>query len=118
VQFESPRSGEEIRAARPAVTGPFSFMKGKLGRYLDLDEHLALDVTIAWYPGFTHHITWAALWDFMTAFQSRGVKAWDAFVDSRRDRPYLVPEVPDDSESGAKQQALERRYFSSGDRPR
>jgi 2,3-dimethylmalate lyase len=57
-------------------------MKGKLGRYLDLDEHLALGVT--WYPGFTHHVTWAALWDFMTAFRSGGVKAWDAFVESPR----------------------------------
>src|SRR5712675_638017 len=81
----------------------FSFMKGKLGRYLDLDEHLALGVTIAWYPGFTHHVTWAALWDFMTAFQSGGVKAWDTFVESRRDRPYPTPEVPEDGESGAKQ---------------
>jgi hypothetical protein len=51
VQFESPHSVDEIRAARAAVTGPLSFMKGKLGRYLDLDEHLALGVTIAWYPG-------------------------------------------------------------------
>src|SRR6267378_5943613 len=50
------------------------------------------DVTIVWYPGFTHHVTWAALWDFMTAFQSGGVKAWDAFVESRRDRPYPTPE--------------------------
>ena len=94
VQFESPHSIDEIRAARAAVKGPFSFMKGKLGRYLDLHEHLALGVTIAWYPGFTHHVTWAALWDFMTAFQSSGVKAWDAFVDSRGDRPYPTPEVP------------------------
>ena len=111
VQFESPHSVDEIRAARAAVTGPFSFMKRKLGRYLDLDEHLALGVTIAWYPGFTHHVTWAALWDFMTAFQSGGVKAWDAFVESRRDRPYPLPEVPDQGESGAKQQALEQRYL-------
>src|SRR5436190_6030671 len=118
VQLESPHSVEEISAARAAVDGPFSFMKGKLGRYLGLDEHLALGVTIAWYPGFTHHVTWAALWDFMTAFQSGGVKAWDAFVESRRDRPYPVPEVPDDGESGEKQQALEQRYFSSGDRRR
>ena len=115
VQFESPHSINEIKAARAAVTGPFSFMKGKLGRYLDLDEHLALGVTIAWYPGFTHHVTWAALWDFMTAFQSSGVKAWDAFVQGRRDRPYPVPEMPDDGEGGAKQRALEERYFS-GDR--
>jgi hypothetical protein len=52
----------------------------------------------------------------MTAFQSGGVKAWDAFVESRRDRPYPTPEVPEDGESGAKQQALEQRYSSSGDR--
>jgi 2-methylisocitrate lyase-like PEP mutase family enzyme len=117
VQFESPHSVDEIRAARGAVEGPFSFMKGKLGRYLDLDEHLGLGVTIAWYPGFTHHVTWAALWDFMTAFQSRGVKAWDGFVDSRRDRPYPVPEVPADGESGAKQQALEQRYFGRASEP-
>ena len=116
VQFELPHSIDEIRGARAAVTGPFSFMKGKLGRYLDLDEHLALGVTIAWYPGFTHHVTWAALWDFMTAFQSSGVKAWDAFVESRRDRPYPVPEMPDDGEGGAKQRALEERYFSGGTR--
>ena len=115
VQFESPHSIDEIRAARAAVTGPFSFMKGKLGRYLDLDEHLALGVTIAWYPGFTHHVTWAALWDFMTAFQSGGVKAWDAFVESPRDRPYPVPEVPDDGEGGAKQQASSNATFR-GDR--
>jgi 2-methylisocitrate lyase-like PEP mutase family enzyme len=44
VQFESPHSIDEIKAARAAITGPFSFMKGKLGRYLDLDEHLALGV--------------------------------------------------------------------------
>jgi 2-methylisocitrate lyase-like PEP mutase family enzyme len=115
VQFESPHSIEEIRAARAAVPGPFSFMKGKLDRYLDLDEHLALGVTIAWYPGFTHHVTWAALWDFMTAFKSGGVKAWDAFIESRQDRPYPTPEVPDHGESGAKQRALEQRYFSSAD---
>src|SRR5213078_1159702 len=98
VQFESPHSVDEIRAARAAIDGPFSFMRGKLGRYLGLDEHLALGVTIAWYPGFTHHVTWAALWDFMTAFQERGTAAWDDFVASRADRPYPAPEMPPDGE--------------------
>jgi 2-methylisocitrate lyase-like PEP mutase family enzyme len=115
VQFESPHSIDEIKAARAAIDGPFSFMRGKLGRYLDRDEHLALGVTIAWYPGFSHAVTWAALWDFMTEFQSRGTKAWDDFIASRRDRPYPTPEVPSDGEGDAKQQELERRYF--GDRP-
>src|SRR5271166_4416805 len=61
VQLESPHSQDEIRMARKAVSGPLSFMKGKLPRYLSLEEHLALGVTIAWLPGFTHHIGWAAL---------------------------------------------------------
>jgi 2-methylisocitrate lyase-like PEP mutase family enzyme len=111
VQFESPHSVDEIRAARAAIDGPFSFMRGKLGRYLDLDEHLALGVTIAWYPGFSHAVTWAALWDFMIDFQARGTKAWEDFVASRRDRPYPMPAVPADGEGDAKQQALEERYF-------
>jgi 2-methylisocitrate lyase-like PEP mutase family enzyme len=111
VQLESPHSVEEIRAARAAVAGPFSFMKGKLGRYLGLDEHLALGVNIAWYPGFTHHVTWAALWDFMTAFQERGTAAWDEFVASRKDRPYPIPEIPAEGESAEKQRRLEERYL-------
>jgi 2,3-dimethylmalate lyase len=112
VQLESPHSLEEIRQARAAVSGPFSFMKGKLGRYLGLDEHLALGVNIAWYPGFTHHVTWAALWDFMQEFETRGVAAWDAFVASRKDRPYPVPEVGPEGEGADKQRALEELYFS------
>jgi 2-methylisocitrate lyase-like PEP mutase family enzyme len=112
VQLESPHSVEEIRQARAAVSGPFSFMKGKLGRYLGLDEHLALGVNIAWYPGFTHHVTWAALWDFMQDFEKRGVAAWEDFVASRKDRPYPIPEVGPDGEGADKQRALEEIYFS------
>jgi 2-methylisocitrate lyase-like PEP mutase family enzyme len=112
VQLESPHSTEEIQKARAAVTGPFSFMKGKLPRYLGPEEHLALGVNIAWYPGFTHHVTWAALWDFMQDFQSRGITAWDDFVESRKNRPYPQPLVGPDGEGAEKQQALEKKYFS------
>lgn len=111
VQLESPHAVDEIRLARAAVSGPFSFMKGKLPRYLSLEEHLALGVNIAWYPGFTHHVTWAALWDFMQEFRSRGVAAWEDFVARRRDRPYPLPEVGPDGEGLAKQRELEERYF-------
>jgi 2,3-dimethylmalate lyase len=114
VQFESPHSVDEIKAARAAIDGPFSFMRGRLGRYLDLDEHLALGVTIAWYPGFSHAVTWAALWDFMRDFRARGVKAWDDFVASRRDRPYPTPAVPPEGEGSARQRQLEERYFGGG----
>ena len=112
VQLESPHSVDEIRLARAAVEGPFSFMKGKLPRYLGLDEHLALGVNIAWYPGFTHAVTWAALWDFMQDFESRGIAAWEDFVESRKDRPYPVPRVGPEGEGADRQRELEQRYFS------
>jgi 2-methylisocitrate lyase-like PEP mutase family enzyme len=112
VQLESPHSIEEIKQARRAVDGPFSFMKGKLPRYLGLDEHLALGVNIAWYPGFTHHVTWAALWDFMQEFQSRGIEAWEDFVESRKSKPYPEPFVGPEGEGADKQRQLEERYLS------
>src|ERR1700738_3251605 len=112
VQFESPHSEDEIRRARAVITGPFSFMKGRLPRYLGLDEHLALGVTIAWYPGFTHQVVWAALWDFMQKFQAHGIAAWEEFEQARQDRPYPRPEPGADEEGLAKQRQLEERYFS------
>jgi len=113
VQLESPHSVEEIRQARAAVEGPLSFMKGKLPRYLGLDEHLALGVNIAWYPGFTHEVMWAALWDFMQEFQKRGIAAWEDFAASRKDRPFPRPDVGTAGEGGEKQRELEERYFSA-----
>jgi 2-methylisocitrate lyase-like PEP mutase family enzyme len=114
VQLESPHSVDEIRRVRAEVQGPFSFMKGKLPRYLGLDEHLALGVNIAWYPGFTHQITWAALWDFMQAFEDRGIAAWEEFVESRRNRPYPEPFVGPEGEGADRQRELEKRYGELG----
>jgi 2,3-dimethylmalate lyase len=111
VQLESPHSPDEIKLARAAVSCPLSFMKGKLGRYLSLEEHLALGVTIAWYPGFTHHVLWAAMWDFMQDFNKRGIAAWDDFVESRKDKPYPRPDVGPDGEGAEKQRLLEEKYF-------
>ena len=111
VQFESPHSEEEIRKARALVKGTMSFMRGKLPRYLSADEHLALGVNVAWYPNFTHHVIWAALWDFMRDFDKRGVAAWEDFQATRANAPYPVPEVPAAGEGGEKQRQLEQRYF-------
>src|SRR6202048_3355570 len=113
VQFESPHSEDEIRRARGVVTGPFSFMKGRLPRYLGLDEHLALGVTIAWYPSFTHQVVWAALWDFMQEFRAHGIAAWEEFELARQDRPYPRPEPGAEEEGLEKQRQLEERYFSA-----
>ena len=111
VQLESPHTPDEIKQARAAVRCPLSFMKGKLGRFLSLEEHLALGVTIAWYPGFTHHVMWAALWDFMQDFNTRGVVAWEDFVASREDKPYARPDVGPEGEGADKQRMLEEKYF-------
>jgi 2-methylisocitrate lyase-like PEP mutase family enzyme len=113
VQLESPHSKEEIAAARRVVDGPFSFMKGKLPRYLSFDEHLALGVTIAWVPSFTHHVIWAALSDFMRDFGNDGIAAWEHFVDRRAGHPYPIPEVGPAGEGIARQQELEQRYLSA-----
>ena len=111
VQLESPHSPDEIKLARAAVSCPLSFMKGKLGRYLSLEEHLALGVTIAWYPGFTHHVLWAAMWDFMQDFNKRGIAAWEDFVERRKDKPYPRPDVGPEGEGADKQRMLEEKYF-------
>ena len=108
LKLELPK---EIKRARAAVEGPLSFMKGKLPRYLGLDEHLALGINIAWYPGFTHQVMWAALWDFMQDFQKRGIAAWEDFQASRKDRPYPHPDPGPQGEGGEKQRELEERYL-------
>ena len=109
VQFESPHSEQEIKQARAAVKGVLSFMKGKMPRYLSAQEHLALGVNVAWYPGFTHHVMWAAVWDFMRDFQARGVTAWEDFQNKHGGYP--IPDVPPTGEGGEKQAELEKRYF-------
>ena len=111
VQLESPHSTDEIKQARALVKGPFSFMKGKLPRFLSLEEHQQLGVNIAWFPGFTHHVLWAALWDFMNDFQLRGIAAWEDFQEQRRDKPYPEPTVGADGEGAATQERLEKLYF-------
>ena len=93
VQLESPHSTEEIRMARAAVSGPLSFMKGKLPRYLSLEEHLELGVNIAWLPSFTHHVAWAAVSDFMTDFHDRGIAAWEEFVERRKQLQQLCNRI-------------------------
>ena len=111
VQMESPHSIDEIRKARAAIAGPFSFMKGKMPKYLSLEEHLALGVNLAWFSRFAHHVLWAAMWDFMQDYQSRGTAAWDDFVASRKARPYPTPYVGPEGEGEDKQRELEERYF-------
>jgi 2-methylisocitrate lyase-like PEP mutase family enzyme len=112
VQFESPHAVDEIRQARSLVAGPFSFMRGKLPRYLSLEEHQALGVFIAWYPAFTHEVMYAALWDFMRDFQARGLAAWEAFERGHEGRPYPRARHLAGGETAAKQRELEARYYA------
>jgi hypothetical protein len=94
------------------VKGVLSFMKGKMPRYLSAEEHLTLGVNVAWYPGFTHHVMWAAMWEFMRDFQARGVPAWEDF--QKKHAGYPIPDVPPSGEGGEKQIELEKRYFKPG----
>jgi 2-methylisocitrate lyase-like PEP mutase family enzyme len=113
VQFEYPKSVDEIKQVRAAIPGPFSFMKGGLGRYLSLKEHLELGVTIAWYPSLAHQVTWQALWNFMQAFSQKEMGAWDDFVAANAGNTCPNPlDVGPQGEGFAKQRELEERYFS------
>lgn len=114
VQYEYPRSIDEIRKVRAAIAGPFSFMKGGLGRFLSLKEHLELGVTIAWLPTIAHHVTWQSLWNFMQDWNQREMAAWDDFIAANAGNPVPRPlEVGPDEEGGEKQRILEERYFSA-----
>jgi len=48
----------------------------------------------------------------MQDFEKRGVAAWDAFVESRKERPYPHPTVGPEGEGADRQRELEERYFS------
>jgi 2-methylisocitrate lyase-like PEP mutase family enzyme len=113
VQLESPHNVDEIKKARKAVKGAFSFMKGKMPRYLSLKEHLELGVNIAWYPSMTHQVTWAALWDFMQAFKKKEVHAWYEFMESRKNNPFPSGKVGPEGEGTERQREMEERYYGS-----
>jgi hypothetical protein len=92
VQLGSPRSIDEVRQAHAAVSGPFSFISltdGGHVRYLTLEQHLELGVTIAVFPNWPHSLIEASLWDFMQAFKARGIDAWQTFVADHPGNPYL-----------------------------
>lgn len=119
VQLEYPHSLDEIRQARAAVPGAFSFMKGGLPRPLSMKEHLELGVNIAWYPYFTHAVTWAAVRNFLRDFQARDIAAWEDFLAKEAADPCPNPlDVGRDGEGLAKQRALEERYFAAAAKAR
>jgi 2-methylisocitrate lyase-like PEP mutase family enzyme len=113
VQLEYPKRIDDIIEARALVSGPFSFMKGGLSKYLNFKEHLDLGVNIAWYPSFTHQIIWSALRNFMADFGKRDLQAWEAFMDHESLNPCPNPlQVGSDGEGLMKQRELEERYYS------
>jgi hypothetical protein len=86
-------------------------MRGKLPRYLSLEEHLALGVFIAWYPAFTHEVMYAA-GASCKAFRRVAWSHWEAFQASRQACPYPHPLHQDVGETVAKQRELEERYYT------
>lgn len=110
VQFESPHSVDEIRQARASFSGPFSFMRGQLDRYLNLKEHLELGAAIAWYPAFPHRVIEAALWEFLQDFNQRDIAAWEDYERTHQAAPRLRRQQL--GEGPRKQRELEERYYS------
>ena len=61
---------------------------------------------------FTHEVMYAALWDFLQDFQTRGLAAWEAFQASRQGRPYPHPLRLDVGRNRRHAARLEERYLS------
>jgi 2-methylisocitrate lyase-like PEP mutase family enzyme len=115
VQFSAPRSAEEIKRTRQAISGPFSVMQGHMPTPLTNEELLELGVTIAWVPGITHRVTYVALYDFVKDFMERGAQAVDDFESRNAGNPFVRGALSRgvDGEDTAKFQELEAKYFSS-----
>ena len=105
VQLESPHSIDEIKMARAAVDGPLSFMKGKLPRYLGLDEHLALGINIAWYPDFHASRDVGGAVGFHAGFPDRTASRRGTILSRRAARPSLSAAGSRRGRRGARQTA-------------
>jgi methylisocitrate lyase len=112
VQLTAPRSVDEVKRAREAVEGPFSVMQGFLQPPLTNEELLALGINIAWVPGATHLVTYAALYDFVRDFMERGTAATRDFQERHKDNPYVSGKLRIGGAEVAKQRELEEKYLS------
>ena len=111
VQFESPHSLDEIKQVRAAVEGTLSVMQGRLPRPLTLDEHAELGLTIAWYTFLPDRAIKAASWEFMHAFQEKGMQAWFDFQAAHPDNPFTDGRGGLDLVGDEELRELEERYF-------
>jgi 2-methylisocitrate lyase-like PEP mutase family enzyme len=72
VQFESPHSVDEVKQARAAVKGPFSVMRGKMAKTLNLEEHAALGLNAAWYTGWPSTVMMSAVREALAVYKEKG----------------------------------------------
>ena len=112
MQLESPHSVEEIKQARAAGQRPVLVHEGQDAALSLARRALQLGVNIAWFPGFTHHVLWAALWDFMNDFQSTRHRRLGGFRQ-RSGATGPIPSRPSARTARAlrMQQELEKLYF-------
>ena len=112
VQFTAPRTLDDLTRARQVVDGPFSVMMGFMRPPLTNDELLDLGINIAWVPGATHMVTYAAMYDFIKDFMERGTAATRDFQDRHKDNPYVNGQLRIGGTEVAKQRELEEKYLS------
>ena len=111
VQLESPHSVEEIKQARAAVMGPFSFMKGKLPL---ICRSTSTSHSASTSPGFPASpiTSFGRHFRISCRISMRAVSP-PGRTSSRAAGTSRIPSriVGDDGEGAAKQRALELRYF-------
>ena len=114
VQLESPHSVDEIKAARAVGRGPVLVHEGQarpLSRPRRASGARRHDRLVSGLHPSRH--LGGAVGLHGRRSSERGVAAWDEFVESREDRPYPIPEMPD-GRRRRRQAARARRALSVG----
>ena len=87
-------------------------MQGFIRPPLSNKELLSLGINIAWVPGATHMVTYAALYDFVRDFMDRDNAAAEDFRKRYKDNPYVNGQLTIGGAEAAKQRELEEKYLS------
>jgi 2-methylisocitrate lyase-like PEP mutase family enzyme len=82
---EALQSMDEIRAVRAGIEGPFFVTTMAIRPQPTLKELQAAGVSMG--VVFLPHVGLTAMWDMLEAVKTRGLEAWNEYVDRTRDHP-------------------------------
>ena len=112
VQFVSPKSMEEISAARKVVSGPFSVIATFLKQEPSDRDLLDMGVTIRWGTPADHFVQYAAMYDYVADYLKRGPEATNDWRRANAKNPIANGEFKLRGGGRRKQEEFERKYLA------